>query len=340
MKTRFFIYALVLMTFPRASAQMMSSHASTQSPQQPAVAAIQPTGKPVARVNGAILTDRDLLREEYTIFPYARQHNGTIPADMEPGIRDGAMQMIVFEELVYQEALRRKMDVPAEKLKQAEKDFRNQFSTPEKYHDFLQSEFQGSEKGLHEKIRRSLLIDALLKNEVANRSVINPIQLKAYYDKNPARFHYPEAFAIQTISFIPPAKATPQQVEEAHKRAQAALTQAKATKNYEEFGMLAEKISEDDYHVMMGDHKAMDRAKLDPMVVKVLLGMQRGQVTDVLQVGQIYTIIRLNQHVPAGQYKFADVKTALKKELETQRTNQVRAALGKKLRQNAKIEVL
>ena len=36
-----------------------------------------PTGKPVARVNGAVLTDGDLLREEYTIFPYARQHNGS-----------------------------------------------------------------------------------------------------------------------------------------------------------------------------------------------------------------------------------------------------------------------
>ena len=38
--------------------------------------------KPVARVNGSILTDADLVREEYAIFPYARQHNG-IPKDFE-----------------------------------------------------------------------------------------------------------------------------------------------------------------------------------------------------------------------------------------------------------------
>ena len=30
------------------------------------------SGKPVARVNGSVLTDRDLLREMYIIFPYAR----------------------------------------------------------------------------------------------------------------------------------------------------------------------------------------------------------------------------------------------------------------------------
>ena len=340
MKTKFFLIALVLMTLPRASAQLMASHASTPNPQRPAVAQVQPTGKPVARVNGAVLTDRDLLREEYTIFPYARQHNGTIPADMEPGIRDGAMQMIVFEELVYQEATRRKMTIPAEKLNKAEKDFRSQFPSPEKYQEFLQAEFQGSDQGLREKIQRSLLIDTLLKAEVANKSLVTPVELKAFYDHNPARFRYPEAFAIQTISFIPPAKATPQQVEEARKRAQAALVQAKATKDYETFGVLAEKISEDDYRVMMGDHKAMERSKMAPEVVNILLKMQPGQITDVLQVGQIFTIIRLNRHYPAGERKFADVKDALKKELESEKTNQVRGALDKRLRHTAKIEVL
>ncbi len=69
------------------------------------------TGKPVARVNGAVLTDRDLQREMFAIFPYARQHNGNVPQEMEPQIRKGAMQMIIFEELVYQEAQRRKITV-------------------------------------------------------------------------------------------------------------------------------------------------------------------------------------------------------------------------------------
>jgi parvulin-like peptidyl-prolyl isomerase len=339
MKTRFFISVLILMTVSGASAQLVASHASASTQQKPA-AALQPTGKPVARVNGAVLTDRDLLREEYTIFPYARQHNGVIPADMEPGIRDGAMQMIVFEELAYQEARRRKMTVPPEKLKKAEKDFQAQFSSPDKYKDFLQSEFKGSEQGLREKIERSLLIDTFLKAEVGSKSAVTPVELRAYYNANPGRFRYPEAFAIQTISFIPPQKATPQQLEEAHKRALAAVPQAKATKNYEEFGLLAEKISEDDYRVMMGDHKAMDRAKIAPEVIKVLLAMKPGEVTDLLQVGTIYTIIRLNRHIPAGEAKFLDVKTGLKKELETEKTNKVRAALGKKLRSSAKIEVL
>src|SRR6267143_1298602 len=62
-----------------------------------------PTGRTVARVNGVALTDVDLMREMLVMFPYARQHGGKVPQTLEAGIRKGALQMIEFEELVYQE---------------------------------------------------------------------------------------------------------------------------------------------------------------------------------------------------------------------------------------------
>ena len=71
------------------------------------------------RINGAELTDRDLLREMLIIFPYARQHNG-FPKAEEPKIRMGALKMIEFEELVYQEAERREMTVPPATLQKAQ----------------------------------------------------------------------------------------------------------------------------------------------------------------------------------------------------------------------------
>ncbi len=76
-----------------ASAQV-ASHAPTQLAKTNAPSAMQtqpimqPTGKAVAKVNGVVLTDKDLLREMYAIFPYARQHNG-FPKAQEAGIRAG-----------------------------------------------------------------------------------------------------------------------------------------------------------------------------------------------------------------------------------------------------------
>jgi parvulin-like peptidyl-prolyl isomerase len=248
--------------------------------------------------------------------------------------------MIVFEELLYQEALRRQLTIPPAKLQKAEADFKSQFSTPNEYRQFLAQEFAGSEKALHEKVRRSLLIDAMLKMEVDNKSTVSLAETKAYYDKNPARFQYPEAFAIQTISFLPPDKPTPENLKELRKRAEDGLKQAKATTNYEQFGMLAEKISEDDYRVMMGNHKAVPRDKLAPQVVQALLTMKEGEVSGIIQMDQAYTIIRLNQHILAGKTKFEDVKASLQQELQKKKVNEVRAALDQRLRKNAKVEEL
>lgn len=321
--------------------QMAVSHTPTASTKpQPSNTTLSVTNRPVARVNGTVLTDRDLVREMYTMFPYAAQHNGQVPAELAPQIRQGALKMIVFEELLYQEAVRRQMTVPPAKLQKAEADFRSQFATPAEYRQFLNQEFQGSEKALHEKILRSLLIDAVLKAEVDNKSTVSVAEVKAFYDKNPQRFEYPEAFAFQTISILPPAKPTSDNLKELRKRAEDALKQAQATKTYDQFGMLAEKISEDDYRVMMGDHKKVDRSKLAPQVVQALLAIKPGEITGIIQMEQAYTIVRLNTHIMPGKTKFADVKDSLQKELQKEKLEQVRAALDQRLRKNAKVEEL
>jgi parvulin-like peptidyl-prolyl isomerase len=303
--------------------------------QKPAASAF--AAKPVARVNGSILTDADLVREEYAIFPYARQHNG-IPKDLAPQIRDGALKMIIFEELAYQEALRRKMMVPAAKLQRAKADFGKQFATPEEFNAFMQSEFHGSRPLLEEKIRRSLLIDALLKIEVESKCVVTPAEVKAKYDQNPARFALPETYTFQSISVLPPPNATAAQLKDGRARADSALRQARSTTSALEFGLLAEKISDDDYRVMMGQHKPVAVDQLPPQVFKALGGMKPGEVSDVIQVEQAYTIVRLGEHKPAGMQKFEEVKAQLEKEMRETKRNQLRSALDQKLRAGAKIE--
>ncbi len=101
--------------------------------------------------------------------------------------------------------------------------------------------------------------------------------------------------------------------------------------------MLAEKISDDDYRVMMGQHKPLPVDQMGPQVVKVLLAMRPNEVSDLIQVENAYTIVRLQVHTPAGEAKFETVKAQLAKDMQQNKKNQLRMALDKKLRQNAKI---
>lgn len=340
MRYKFSIF--LLMTALAAEAQIASHATNSAQPAQPAApsaTAFQLTDKPVAKVNGAVLTDRDLLREMLAIFPYAGQHNG-FPKAQEASIRQGALEMIIFEELVYQEAGRRRLTVSPERISHAKAEFRKQFHSPDEYQQYLQMEMHGSRQVLRKRIERSLLIEQVLKTDVDDKSAVSLAEIKAFYDKNPARFEKPESFDFQSISILPPPKPTAAAIAKNRKRAEDTLRQAQATKTYQEFGLLAEKISEDDFRVNMGDHRNVSRDKLPPQFVKAAVAMQAGQVSDVIQIENAFTIFRLNAHNPPQKQSLANVKNDVRTELQKSKYERLRSNLAKSLRAKAKIEIV
>lgn len=339
-KHRMITTAAVLALAASCAAQVVASHAPSigTAPVQ-AAPPVAIAGTPVARVNGAVLTDRDLAREIQAIFPYAQTHNG-VPKSMEPEVRKGALDMIIFEELVYQEALRRRMTVSPERMKKAEREFRKQFPTEQEFNQVLQIEVHGSRQLMRDKIRRSLLIEDLLKSDVAQKAKVSLAEARAYYTANHKKYQHPELFSIQTISIIPPANANPEIQKEARKHADEAARLAKGTKTYQEFGLLAEKVSDDDWHVKMGDRKSIESDKLPPPVVKAARAMKPGEVSDLIQLGTAYTLFRLNAHKPAGTTPFAEVKAKLMTDLQKQKNELLRKELSTRLKKTAKIEVL
>ncbi len=332
---------LLLLGMSVAGAQVASHAPTAMKTEMGAKAAKSGQGleKAVARVNGTALTERDLLREMYAIFPYARQHNG-FPKELEPEIRRGALEMIIFEELVYQDAERKKMTIAPARMQKAERDFRKQFASREQYQEYLNAECGGSAQVLRQRIRRSLLIEAALKTELQRKAAVSLTEARSYYDKNPGKFEQPERFRIQTISIIPPQNASAAVQAEAKKRAEEALRQAKATKNYREFGLLAEKLSDDDWHVNMGDRKQMEAAKLPPPIVEAARKMKPGEVSELFQFGPNYTLFRLIDHVPAGKADFEKVRAQIQAELGKAKYERLRSDLHKRLRDKAKVEIL
>jgi peptidyl-prolyl cis-trans isomerase SurA len=249
--------------------------------------------------------------------------------------------MMIFEELVYQQAKRSNMTIPPERVAQATVEFRKNFNTPAEYQEFLKVQFNDSKQQVQAQIERSMLIDKYLKQHVADQSTVSLAEVKTYFDRHPDKFKVAEAYAFQSITFLPPQNATEAQLKQVRKHAEDALPKAKATKSYDEFGYLAEKISEDDFRVMMGDHKVADRSKLPPAVVTALAAMQPNQVSDIVEFDKgAYTILRLNAHVLPGTMKFDDVKDPLRAQLQKNKTEELRRNLDNRLRKNAKIEEL
>jgi peptidyl-prolyl cis-trans isomerase C len=321
------------------SAQVASHAPTMKAANTPALKATpQEIDRPLIKVNGTVLTQRDLVREMQNIFPYARQHGGVFPKGKEPQIRQKAMENIVFEELVYQEALRRKMVVPPAKLSRATADFKKQFDSPAEFQQYLSDEQGGSMKNLREKVTRAILIDDLLRVEVKGKSRISDLELRRFYLNNKKRFQKPEAVSIQTISIVTPDSMTREQKADARRRAEDALKKAKAAKNYEEFGLLAEKVSEDDWRVMMGDHKSIHRGRMPAAVEKAVFTMKPGQVSDLIDTGDSLCIARVNEREETKLVPFTEVRSSLKSQLEVEKEQAVRSALEARLKRTAKVE--
>lgn len=334
------ITTLILIASLAATAQVASHAPTVQPANAPMAAAATPSARPVVRVNGAVLTDRDLVREMMNVFPYAKQHGGKFPKDSEPEVRKAALRNLEFEEMVYQEAKRRGIAVPPAKLNQAAKDFRAQFDSEAQFQQYLKAEQKGSAQELRGKIRRAILIDMVLKSEVENRAQMTDVQLRAFYDKNPERFRKPDSVSIQTITLAYGDNPSPADKEKARRQAEDALKQVKATKDYEGFGQIAEKVSMDDWHVMMGDHKWLHRGRMPEAVEKVVFAMKAGEVSGIIDAGDSFCIARVNGREDAHLIGFNEVKTQLKHDLEQQKKDELRAAFDQRLRKTARIEEL
>lgn len=346
MKSRLCLFLMMLAGITVATAQVASHAPALKTPAAPAPAASASTVttppvsmKAVVKVNGAVLTDVDVLREMYAIFPYAQQHNG-FPKNMESEIRKGATEMVIFEELLYQEAKRRKMTIAPEVLARNEAAFRKQFPDKAAYDGYLKMMVNGSKTAMREKIQRSLLIEQMLKTEVNAKSVVPLAVAKEYYDKNSKQFEHGETISFQTISITPPANAPQKVKDEAKAKIKDIVRIGRAAKTSRDFGLLAEQISEDDWRTKLGDRGTVDVRNLPPEITKAARAMKPGTVSDPIQLDRAWVVIRLNAHTLAGKTPFSQAKAKLLSDLKKQKTSEVRSALNKKLSKDAKIEVL
>ena len=339
MKARFSFLLLVVTLSAEAQVPSHAPTAMSTSTPSASVATIS-APKPIVRVNGTVLTDRDLLREMFNVFPYAKQHGGGFPKDSEPQIRKTALRNIEFEELAYQDAVKKGMTVSTEKLSKAMKDFRMQFDTEADYQEFLKVENKGSEEDLKKSIRRAMLIDRYLKIQIDNKARLTDAEVRAIYDKNPDHFRKPDSVWLQTITIAYGQTPSSAEKQEARNKAEDALKRAEATKDYESFGVLAEKVSMDDWHVMMGDHKWLHRGRMPGEVEKVVFNMKVGQVSQIVDTGDSFCIARVNGREDAHLVPFDQVKDSLKKDSEGDRAKVLRAALEKSLLANAQIQEL
>jgi len=195
-------------------------------------------------------------------------------------------------------------------------------------------------RGLHQQLRRGILIALLVDREITQKARMTDAQLRQFYTANQKRFQKPESVWVQSISFNFPEKATPVQRAQARQRAATILPKAKATKSFVEFGQLAEKYSEDDWRIMMGDHRWLHRGRLPSAVEDAAFRMKKEETSEIIETSEAFVIVRVNGKQGVTRIPYSQVSKSLREDMEKAKLLDLRTQFEKQLRSRYKIEEL
>lgn len=190
----------------------------------------------VAKVNGAVITERNLDEAMEQLMPRTFFH-GTSDPQRRAEYREKALEALIKQELQYQDALARGIKADSGQVKEQLKQVRDSFKTSREYHYWLERT-RITEGQLKERIEKRLIVRTAVKRISEESARMEEKAVQAYYQDHRDKFQEPESARVRVIS-----------TKDA-KKADAILGKLRAGAD---FSALAMELSEDDYRAKGGD---------------------------------------------------------------------------------------
>jgi parvulin-like peptidyl-prolyl isomerase len=314
-----------------------ASPASKADSKKPAAAAVKldlPEG-PIARVNGTEI-DRSEFVKKYTKMTKAfTTRKKEIPAGLAKRYKQSILKQLVDKELLAQQIKKQSVAVDDAALATEFTEYKKMFRTEENFQRYLKSS-DISEAQIKGNIRHNLAVTKLLEKQ--GDLNVNDESIKAYFDKNQARYEIKEQVRASHILLKVPAKADKAKEAEAKKKADTAFKSA--SKKGADFAELAKKLSEGPTAPRGGDLSYFTKGRMVPAFEKVAFGLKVGEVSDPVRTQFGWHVIKVTDKKEGRQRPFAEVKDSISKLLKNKNSRKAKAELLKRLKADAKVDVL
>ncbi|MDA8104001.1 MAG: peptidylprolyl isomerase [Nitrospiraceae bacterium] len=290
--------------------------------------------KPVARVNGKVLTEKKLEEMIDAMLPKAIYHS-TVTPEKRAEFRPKALEELIKTELYFQEAKRTGVAVKSADVDEAVDRLRKRFKTEADFSKALASSGYTLDT-LKDGIERNLIVTKFMEGEIIDKAKVSEQEVKENYEKNKKDHMRPESAKLLHILISVDPAATAEEKEAKRKEAADILARAKAGEDFED---LAYKHSNDAWSVKGGDLGLVHKGRLDPELEKAAFQCETGQICGLIETLYGFHIVKVVEKNPPVQLTYDEVKDKLRKQLEEKRIKEREADLLKRLKENAKIEV-
>jgi len=243
--------------------------------------------KVLAMVNDQPITEAMLEEEAKSLPPYVR------PILDTPSGRMQFLESLITRDLLMQEALRRGMD--------RREDVRERLNMA----------------------RRSILLEALLRDVTEKAPGLSDESLKKFYDTNQESFQVGERVKVSHVLFKNRAKA-----EEMARKAKNGMPFEEIVKTVSKEGGIA------------ADLGFIEQGKFDKVFEEAAFTAPTGKVTGPVNTAYGYHLILVREKRPAGVQPFEEVKEQIAADLREQAQREAFETLLAQMKKQAKIQLL
>jgi len=243
-----------------------------------------------AVVNDGLVLQSELDEQVAIIAARLKQQKLELPAPSV--LRQQVLERLVVQEIELQRAKRMGVKVPDEALNAALQDVaqRNKI-TLEQLPDALAS--QGIDYATYrEGVRKELTLTILRQRDVLQRINVTPRELSAFLDRQKRLPSESAEYNISHILIAVPQAATPEQLDQAGKRATEVYERAKRG---EDFSKLAVAYSNAQTALEGGALGWRKGPELPTFLADLVVGMKPGEVSEPLRTPSGYHIVKLNE---------------------------------------------
>jgi peptidyl-prolyl cis-trans isomerase C len=316
------------------SSLLVSEPTTENSSPQSAPGVTDPLSFPdvVARVNETLIMKEDFLARAHFI----QSEMGLPEGDLPIGIYHTILNEMVDMELLYQASQDRSFGPKSDEVEARYQELVGRHPSEEAFLDHLNLPPVTPER-FKELMYRDLSVQKLIAAEFRPRvSVSNDAKLQ-YYEENKDRMEEPERLRLRHILVRVGPEASSSERAEALERIKDIHQQV--LREESDFAALAREFSEDPGSKNKGGELVVRRGDTVPVFEETAFRLEPGSISDVIETGFGFHVIKLCERLPAGIMPYEEVEPMIQELLGQKALQSLIDSEIKELREKASLEL-
>jgi peptidyl-prolyl cis-trans isomerase C len=295
----------------------------------------KPAAGNAASVNGVAISNEDVNRQMFALEQHVLSTQGTaIRPEMIPELRNKILDELIDKELLYQESLRKGIEIEEKAVDEKMDALKGRFPNEETFKDEM-NQMNLSEVTLRSQIKKDLTVQQLVEKEILVKVLVSDEDSKSFYGSHPEHFQQKEKVRASHILIKSEADTDPVSKDERRKKLEAVK---KRIENGEDFASLAKEFSQCPSAEKGGDLGYFERGKMVKPFEDAAFSMKPGEVSDIVVTPFGFHLIKVTDRSEARTISYDESKERIKQHLQRVKFLEAKNVYVGDLKEKSKVE--